>query len=144
MEKSRLGIPAIFGADVIHGYRTIFPIPLASACSWNPELLRKSCRIAAAEAKTSGVDWTFAPMIDLAFDARWGRIAEGFGESPYAASVFCVAAVKGFQGDDLSAPRLDRRLLETFRRLRRLGGRPRLQLYRHFAAAALGDVSASV
>jgi beta-glucosidase len=104
VEKSRLGIPAIFGADVIHGYRTIFPIPLALACSWNPELVRQSCRVAAVEAKHSGVDWTFGPMIDLAFDPRWGRIAEGFGESPYAASIFCVAAVKGYQGDDLAGP----------------------------------------
>lgn len=104
MEKSRLGIPAIFGADVIHGYRTIFPIPVASACSWNPELVRRSCRTAAAEAKRNGVDWTFAPMIDVAFDPRWGRIAEGFGESPYGVSVFCVAAVRGFQGEDLTAP----------------------------------------
>ena len=97
--KSRLGIPVIFGADVIHGYRTIFPIPLASACSWNPGLLRQSCRLAAIEAKRSGVDWTFAPMIDIALDPRWGRIAEGFGESPYAAGVYCRAAVEGFQGD---------------------------------------------
>jgi beta-glucosidase len=104
VEKSRLGIPAIFGADVIHGYRTIFPIPVASTCSWNPSLFRQSCRVAAIEAKRSGVDWTFAPMVDVAMDPRWGRIAEGFGESPYAASVFCVAAVKGFQGDDVASP----------------------------------------
>jgi beta-glucosidase len=104
VEESRLHIPAIFGADVVHGYRTIFPIPLGLACSWNPELVRASCHIAAAEAKKDGIDWTFAPMIDLAFDPRWGRIAEGFGESPYATSVFCVAAVKGFQGEDLAGP----------------------------------------
>jgi beta-glucosidase len=104
VEKSRLGIPAIFAADVIHGYRTIFPIPVASACSWNLDLFSRSCRVAAAEAKRSGVDWTFAPMIDVAVDPRWGRIAEGFGESPYAASAFCVAAVKGFQTDDLASP----------------------------------------
>lgn len=104
VEKSRLGIPAIFGADVIHGYRTIFPIPVASACSWNPDLFGQSCHVAAIEAKRSGVDWTFAPMIDVAVDPRWGRIAEGFGESPYGASVFCEAAVKGFQGKDLTSP----------------------------------------
>jgi beta-glucosidase len=104
VEKSRLGIPAIFGADVIHGYRTIFPIPLASGCSWNPELLQASCHVAAAEAKGNGVDWTFSPMIDIALDPRWGRIAEGFGESPYAASVYCVASVHGFQGNKLTDP----------------------------------------
>ena len=104
MEKSRLGIPAIFGADVIHGFRTIFPIPLGAACSWNPDLFQQNCRVAATEAKRSGVDWTFGPMIDIGLDPRWGRIAEGFGESPYAASVFCVAAVRGYQGDDLAAP----------------------------------------
>ena len=102
VEKSRLGIPAIFGADVIHGYRTIFPIPLGSACSWNPHLLGQSCHMAAVEAWHNGVDWTFAPMIDIAIDPRWGRIAEGFGESPYAASVYCAAAVRGFQGTHLA------------------------------------------
>ena len=103
VEKSRLGIPAIFGADVIHGYYTIFPIPLGSACSWNPDLLRETCHQAAIEAKGNGVDWTFAPMIDIALDPRWGRIAEGFGESPYAVSAYCRASVHGFQGDDLAA-----------------------------------------
>lgn len=102
MEESRLGIPLIFGYDVIHGFRTIYPIPLAQACSWNPELAKQASAVAAQEARMSGVDWTFSPMIDVARDGRWGRIAEGYGEDPYTNAVFCVASVKGYQGDDLS------------------------------------------
>jgi beta-glucosidase len=96
---SRLGIPALFGSDVIHGYRTITPTPLAQACSWNPELVRQGCAMAAAEARAHGIDWTFAPMVDHCVDPRWGRIAETFGESPYAASVYSAASVRGFQGE---------------------------------------------
>lgn len=102
MEQSRLGIPVLFGYDVIHGYRTIFPIPLAQACSWNPGLVERACAVAAQESRMSGVDWTFSPMIDVARDGRWGRIAEGYGEDPYANAVFGVAAVKGYQGKDLA------------------------------------------
>lgn len=102
MEKSRLGIPMIFGYDVIHGYRTVYPIPLAQACSWNPELAQKASAVAAQEARMSGVDWTFSPMIDVARDGRWGRVAEGYGEDPYTNAVFCVAAVKGYQGDNMA------------------------------------------
>ncbi len=102
IEESRLGIPIIFGFDVIHGYRTIFPIPLAQACSWNTELVKKSCEIAAKEAWLSGIDWTFSPMIDVARDPRWGRVAESYGEDPYANSIFGVAAVNGYQGEKLS------------------------------------------
>jgi beta-glucosidase len=102
--ESRLGIPAIFGADVIHGYRAITPIPLAQACSWNPELVQRGCAMVAEEARAHGVDWTFAPMVDHCVDARWGRIAETFGESPYAASVFSVASVRGFQGGPSGGP----------------------------------------
>ena len=102
MEESRLGIPILFGHDVIHGYRTIYPIPLAQACSWNPELVRKACSVAAQEAASSGVDWTFSPMVDVARDPRWGRVMEGYGEDVYTNSVFCTASVKGYQGDDLS------------------------------------------
>lgn len=97
VEESRLGIPALFGADVIHGYRTIAPIPLAQACSWNPELVRRLCAMAGAEARAHGIDWTFAPMVDHCVDARWGRIAETFGESPHASSVFAVASIQGYQ-----------------------------------------------
>ncbi|PTY02485.1 beta-glucosidase [Opitutaceae bacterium EW11] len=103
LEESRLGIPAIFGADVIHGYRTIFPIPLAQACGWNPELVRTVARAAAVEARAAGVDWTFAPMLDQCVDPRWGRIAETFGEAPHAACVFGAAAVEGYQGQCLDA-----------------------------------------
>ncbi|MDD2763526.1 MAG: glycoside hydrolase family 3 N-terminal domain-containing protein [Opitutaceae bacterium] len=97
VEQTRLGIPAIFGADVIHGYRTIFPIPLAQACAWDADLLRHACRSAAESARADGLDWTFAPMVDHGVDPRWGRIAETFGESPYAGSVFAAAAVTGYQ-----------------------------------------------
>lgn len=104
MDSSRLGIPILFGFDVIHGFRTVYPIALAQACSWNPDLVTQNCAEAAKEAKLSGVDWTFSPMIDVARDARWGRVAEGYGEDPYTNSVFCVATVKGYQGEKLSNP----------------------------------------
>jgi beta-glucosidase len=95
--QTRLGIPLIFGADVIHGYRTIFPIPLAEACAWDADLLRRACHSAAESARAEGIDWTFAPMVDHCVDPRWGRMAETFGESPYASSVFAAAAVTGYQ-----------------------------------------------
>lgn len=101
MEESRLGIPILFGHDVIHGYRTIMPIPLAQACSWNPELTSLGCEVAAREAYSCGIDWTFSPMIDVVRDPRWGRVMEGYGEDVYTNSVFCQAAVKGYQGEDI-------------------------------------------
>ncbi|QNA45955.1 glycoside hydrolase family 3 N-terminal domain-containing protein [Lacibacter sediminis] len=104
MEQSRLGIPILMGFDVIHGYRTIFPIPLAQACSWNTDLVKDACSVAAKESKLSGVDWTFSPMVDVARDARWGRVAEGYGEDPYANAMFAVASIKGYQGNKLSDP----------------------------------------
>ncbi len=103
MEQSRLGIPIIFGYDVIHGFRTIYPISLGQACSWNPALVEQACGVAAQEARMSGVDWTFSPMIDVARDGRWGRVAEGYGEDPYTNAVFTVASVKGYQGKDMSS-----------------------------------------
>jgi len=103
MEESRLGIPIIFGYDAIHGFRTVYPISLGQACSWNPELVEKVCAVTAQEARMSGVDWTFSPMIDVARDPRWGRVAEGYGEDPYANGVFAAASVRGYQGDDMSA-----------------------------------------
>ena len=104
VKESRLGIPLIMGRDVIHGYRTIFPIPLGQAAAWDPELVESCARVAAAEASAAGFHWTFAPMMDIARDPRWGRIAEGFGEDPYLASRLAAAMVRGFQGDDLSSP----------------------------------------
>ncbi len=102
MTESRLGIPIIFGFDAIHGYRTIFPIPLAQACSWNTELVKQSCAITAKESWLSGLDWTFSPMVDVARDPRWGRVSEGYGEDPYANAMFGVAAIKGYQGENLA------------------------------------------
>ena len=102
VEKSRLGIPMIFGYDVIHGYRTVYPISLAQACSWNTALVEQACAVAAQEARMSGVDWTFSPMVDVARDGRWGRVSEGYGEDPYANAVFGVASIKGYQGNDIS------------------------------------------
>lgn len=102
MEQSRLGIPVLFAHDVIHGFRTIFPIPLAQACSFNELLAEQSCRVAAQESRMSGVDWTFSPMIDVARDPRWGRVAEGYGEDPYLNGIMGAAAVRGYQGESLS------------------------------------------
>ncbi|MFC0874943.1 beta-glucosidase BglX [Saccharicrinis sp. FJH2] len=101
--KSRLGIPLIFGFDVIHGYRTLTPIPLGEAASWDLVAIEKSARIAVLEASAAGQNWTFAPMVDISRDARWGRVMEGAGEDPYLGSLIAKARVKGFQGDDLSA-----------------------------------------
>lgn len=104
VEHSRLGIPLIFGLDVIHGYSTIFPIPLGLASCWDPDSVRKAASIAAAEAASEGIHWTFAPMVDIARDPRWGRIAEGAGEDPYLGSAMARALVEGFQGHDLADP----------------------------------------
>lgn len=103
VENSRLGIPLIFGYDVIHGYKTMAPIPLAQAASFDSEVARKSAELAALEASSAGIHWTFAPMIDVTRDPRWGRMMEGPGEDPYLASVMARAWVKGFQGEDLSS-----------------------------------------
>jgi len=104
VEHSRLGIPLLFGFDVIHGFRTIFPIPLGEAAQWDPQLAERSAAAAASEAYASGLKWTFAPMVDIARDPRWGRIAEGSGEDPYLGSALAVARVRGFQGADYGAP----------------------------------------
>ena len=102
VEETRLGIPLIFGHDVIHGYKTIFPIPLAESSSWDLKLMENSARVAATEASADGLHWTFAPMVDISRDARWGRVMEGAGEDPYLGSLVAKARVKGFQGTDLS------------------------------------------
>ena len=103
VEESRLGIPLIIGFDVIHGYKTLSPIPLAEAASWDLEAIKNSAHIAATEASASGINWTFGPMVDISRDARWGRVMEGAGEDPFLGSKVAAARVKGFQGDDLSA-----------------------------------------
>ncbi len=104
VEESRLKIPVLYGLDVIHGYRTIFPVPLAMAASWDPSVHERAAAIAAKEARAAGIHWTFAPMLDIARDARWGRIVEGAGEDPYLGSVMAAAQVRGFQGPYLGAP----------------------------------------
>lgn len=103
VEESRLKIPLIFGLDVIHGYRSTFPVPIGEASTWNPELIEKSARMQAVEASSAGIHWTFNPMVDIARDPRWGRIMEGSGEDPYLGSMMAAARVRGYQGDDLSA-----------------------------------------
>ena len=103
LKESRLGIPLLFGRDVIHGYRTIFPIPLGQSASWDPDVIERAARLAAHEAFADGIRWTFAPMIDITRDPRWGRIAEGLGEDPYLASRLAVAMIHGFQSDSLSS-----------------------------------------
>ena len=104
MNETRLKIPLLFGLDVIHGYHTIFPVPLAMAASWDPALYEKAQAVAAREARAVGIHWTFAPMVDIARDARWGRIVEGAGEDPYLGSAMAAAQVRGFQGPYLGAP----------------------------------------
>jgi beta-glucosidase len=105
VEESRLGIPLIIGSDVIHGFRTIFPIPLAEACTWDAALLERAARVAAEEASASGIDWIFAPMVDIARDPRWGRIAEGAGEDVFLGRALAQARVRGFQAADLASGR---------------------------------------
>ena len=101
VENSRLGIPLLFGMDVIHGYETIFPIPLGLSCTWDMAAIRESARIAAIEASADGISWTFSPMVDICRDARWGRIAEGSGEDPYLGALMAGAYVRGYQGDGM-------------------------------------------
>ena len=96
LSESRLKIPVLFGYDVVHGYRTIFPMPLAESCSWDLERMRKSAAIAADEASASGIAWTFAPMVDISRDARWGRVMEGAGEDPYLGSLIAKGPCRGF------------------------------------------------
>lgn len=103
VEKSRLKIPLLFGMDVIHGYESVFPIPLGLSCSWDLELIEKTARVAAQEASADGINWTFSPMVDISRDARWGRISEGSGEDTYLGSEIAKAMVRGYQGDDLTA-----------------------------------------
>ena len=100
VEESRLGIPLLFGMDVVHGYETVFPIPLGLSCSWDMDAVEESARIAAAEASADGICWTYSPMVDISRDPRWGRIAEGSGEDPFLGSAIAAAMVRGYQGSD--------------------------------------------
>ena len=102
VEETRLGIPLLFAADVIHGMRTVFPIPLAEAASFEPQLAYRTARATAVEATAAGIHWTFAPMVDIARDQRWGRVAEGAGEDVMLGCAFAAARVRGFQGEDLT------------------------------------------
>src|SRR6202166_2783256 len=106
MEKSRLHIPILFGLDVIHGFKTDFPIPLGLAATWDPSIVEKASRVAAMEASADGIRWTFSPMVDTARDARWGRMAEGAGEDPFLGSAIAAAYVEGYQGSRLDAPHI--------------------------------------
>ena len=101
VEKSRLGIPLLFGMDVIHGYETIFPIPLGLSCTWDMAAIEKSARIAAIEASADGISWTFSPMVDISRDPRWGRVSEGSGEDPFLGGAIAQAMVYGYQGANL-------------------------------------------
>ena len=101
VEQSRLKIPLLFGMDVIHGYETVFPIPLALSCSWDTLAVERMARISAIEASADGINWTFSPMVDICRDARWGRIAEGSGEDPYLGSLMAKAYVRGYQGNNM-------------------------------------------
>src|SRR6476646_942519 len=102
VKESRLHIPLIFGLDVIHGHKTVFPIPLGLSCSWDTALVQRSARVAATEATADGLCWAFSPMVDIARDPRWGRIAEGAGEDPFLGSQIAKAMVRGYQGNDLA------------------------------------------
>ena len=102
VEKSRLKIPLLFGMDVIHGYETVFPIPLGMSCVWDMKLVERIAQIAAQEASADGINWTFSPMVDISRDPRWGRISEGSWEDSYLVSEIARAMVKGYQGNDLS------------------------------------------
>lgn len=104
VEESPSRIPVLFALDVVHGYRTIFPVPLAMAASWDPAVAEQAQSVAARESRAAGLHWTFGPMLDIARDARWGRIVEGAGEDPYLGAAMAAAQVRGFQGDDLSDP----------------------------------------
>ena len=126
VDESRLGIPVLFGRDVIHGHRTVFPIPLGLSAAWDEDLARRCCQLAAQEASYDGVAWTFAPMMDVSEEPRWGRVAESLGESPVLAGRLAAAMVEGFQGGRRPARPgwLDRGLRQALLRLRHGAGGP--------------------
>jgi beta-glucosidase len=130
VDQSRLHIPLLFGADVIHGFRTIYPVPLGLAASFDPELVVDLSHMAAEEATTAGIRWFYSPMVDISRDPRWGRTVEGAGEDAYLGAAMARAYIRGYQGDSLSKPG-HCRFGQAFRRLRRRRGRPRVQHDRH-------------
>ena len=144
LEETRLGIPLLFVMDVIHGHRTIFPLPLAEVGAFDPDLWERTARVAATEAAADGLAMTYAPMLDVARDPRWGRIAESPGEDPWLAARFAEAKVRGFQGDDLAARRQPGRHRQASGRLWRGHRRPRLCRGRHLGALVPRDLPAAV
>lgn len=104
VNDTRLKIPLLIGSDVIHGYKTTYPIPLGLSCSWDMDLIEQAARMAAIEATADGINWNFSPMVDIARDPRWGRIAEGAGEDPYLGAAITRSMIKGYQGDNLTSP----------------------------------------
>ena len=144
VEESRLHIPLLFAHDVIHGWRTVFPVPLAEAASFDTVAVEGAARIAAVEASAHGVHWTFAPMVDIARDARWGRVVEGAGEDPFLGSAMAAARVRGFQGDDLASPATHHGDRQAFRGVRRGGERTGLQRRRRLGADAVGGLPPAV
>ena len=138
VEQSRLHIPILFAFDTIHGYRTVFPIPLGEASSFDPSVATADDTIGARETATVGIKQIYSPMVDVSHEPRWGRIAEGAGEDPYLGSVFAAARVKAAQGDDYSAPDKVVDEPEALRRVRPARGRARVQHDGHVRAAAAG------
>ncbi len=144
VEQSRLHIPILFAYDTIHGYRTIFPVPLAAASSFDPGVARTDATIGARESATVGIKQVYSPMVDVSHEPRWGRIVEGNGEDPYLGSVMGAARVKGDQGTRLQRPGQGRLERQALRRVRPARGRPRLQHHRHVRAAAAQPLPAPV
>ena len=144
MEKTRLHIPILFGLDVIHGFKTEFPIPLGMASSWDPSIIEKASRVAAMEAAADGIRWTFSPMVDIARDARWGRMAEGAGEDPFLGSAMAAAYVRGYQGSRLDAPDSIAACAKHYVGYGAAEGRPRLQLHGNFRAHVAAVLPAAI
>ena len=119
IKNSRLGIPLLVGMDVIHGYETMFPIPLALSCSWDTEAMKKVGEVSAKEASADGINWTFSPMVDIALDARWGRISEGNGEDPYLSGMMGAAMTQGYQGVDMRTEEILRASLSRRKKVAR-------------------------
>ena len=144
VEKSRLHIPLLFGADVIHGYRTVYPVPLALAASFDPDLITSLARMAAEEASSTGIRWFYSPMVDISRDARWGRSVEGAGEDAFLGAAMARAYVRGYQSDRLSQPGQCGCDDQTLRRIWRRRSRPRIQHHRHEPEPSFSGLSSAV